>query len=324
MKITTNLARVFFALTTLLISAVTLPALAMEGHFYSMQGMLVHVGGRMAHVNCIGSGTPTVILDSGLGGTSLDWALVQPEVAKTTRVCSYDRAGYGWSDASPQSRTSLDIVRELHALLQAAHIPAPYVLVGHSFGGLNMQLFASLYPQETESLVLVDSMNAKQIAAFESGAAHVITAPQGRNFVLFSGAPVPPQLPPSLQPVARQLASTQMARITVRRELADLRMSAREVTHAPPLPDVPLVVITRGKRVWPMTEQGNLMEKTWMELQDELAQRVPHAVHLIAESSGHYVQLEEPAVVINAIQVVVESARPSKNAPHLVQYTPSP
>src|SRR5215216_3831319 len=125
---------------------------------YPALGEMVDVGGYSLHLYCRGeAGAPTVVMDSGLGGTVLDWQLVQPELAKSMRVCTFDRAGMGWSDPGPQPRTSQQIVKELHTLLGNAGVQGPYVLVGHSFGGLNMQLYASQYPDEVKGMVLVDS-----------------------------------------------------------------------------------------------------------------------------------------------------------------------
>jgi len=117
------------------------------------------MGGYSLHLYCTGreSGAPTVVMDSGLGGTVLDWQLVQPELAKSMHVCTYDRAGMGWSDPGDQPRTSRQITRELHTLLGNAGVEGPYVLVGHSFGGTNMQVDASQYPDEVAGMVLVDS-----------------------------------------------------------------------------------------------------------------------------------------------------------------------
>src|SRR5713226_519244 len=120
---------------------------------YPAPGKLIDVGGYRLHINCTGTGSPTVILDAGLGGTSLDWSKVQPAVAHFTRVCSYDRAGYGWSDTGPGPRTSQQIVKELHLLLMHAQISGPYILVGHSLGGLNMRLYAYRYPGEVAGMV---------------------------------------------------------------------------------------------------------------------------------------------------------------------------
>src|ERR687898_437066 len=126
---------------------------------YPALGEMVDVDGYSLHLNCTGEagGAPTVVMDSGLGGTVLDWQLVQPELAKSMRVCTYDRAGMGWSDPGPQPRTSQQIAGELHTLLGNAGVRGPYVLVGHSFGGTNMQVYASQYPDEVAGMVLVDS-----------------------------------------------------------------------------------------------------------------------------------------------------------------------
>jgi pimeloyl-ACP methyl ester carboxylesterase len=119
-------------------------------------GQLVDVGGFRMHLDCVGAGSPTVVLDAGLGGWSLDWALVQPEIAPATRVCSYDRAGMGWSESSPNPRDAEHEVAELHALLTNGGVSGPFLLVGHSNGGLRTVLYAATYPDDVAGLVLVD------------------------------------------------------------------------------------------------------------------------------------------------------------------------
>jgi hypothetical protein len=124
---------------------------------YPPPGEMVDIGGHRLHIDCVGQGSPTVILESGLGNMSADWANVQPEVAKTTRVCTYDRAGTGWSEPGPEPRDPQQIARELHTLLGNARIDGPYVLVGQSFGGLFVRMYAARFPQEVEGMVLVDA-----------------------------------------------------------------------------------------------------------------------------------------------------------------------
>jgi pimeloyl-ACP methyl ester carboxylesterase len=126
-------------------------------------GKLIDVGGYRLHINCSGEGGPTVVFDAGMGCNSLDWALVQPEVAKFARVCIYDRAGNGWSDESPLERTSQNIVDELHTLLKNSGEKGPYILVGYSFGGPNVRLYASKYPNDVAGVVLVDSSHEDQL-----------------------------------------------------------------------------------------------------------------------------------------------------------------
>jgi len=120
---------------------------------------MVDVGGYRLHLNCSGSGSPTVVIDTGWGDSSAGWGWVQPEVAKTTRICTYDRAGMGWSEASPQPRTAREFAKELHTLLANANEPGLFVLVGHSLAGYTMRVYAHDYPEEVAGLVLIDPQN---------------------------------------------------------------------------------------------------------------------------------------------------------------------
>jgi pimeloyl-ACP methyl ester carboxylesterase len=130
---------------------------------YPPPGQMVDVGGYRLHINCTGTGSPTVVIDAGLGDWSASWSSwVQPEVAKTTRVCTYDRAGLGWSEAGPLPRTAEQFAKELHTLLQHASIPGPYVLVGHSMGGLTVRVFVHEYAADVAGVVLIESMNPRQ------------------------------------------------------------------------------------------------------------------------------------------------------------------
>src|SRR5687767_5508366 len=136
---------------------------AADARAYPPPGQLVDVGGYRLHINCTGMGSPTVVIDAGLGDWSTSWGgYVQPEVAKTTRVCTYDRAGMGWSEAGPLPRDAAQFARELHTLLQNANIPGPYVMVGHSLGGLPVRVFVHDYASEIAGVVLIESMSPRQ------------------------------------------------------------------------------------------------------------------------------------------------------------------
>jgi pimeloyl-ACP methyl ester carboxylesterase len=150
---------VALALVALTMSGVVFQLVATERdrRTFLPPGQLVDIGGYKLHIHCTGKGSPTVILDAGRVAFSSHWGWVQPEIAKTTRVCAYDRAGYGWSDPGPEPRTGLQMTRELHALLQSADIDGPYVLVGHSMGGIYAMFYATGYPDEVAGIVLVDS-----------------------------------------------------------------------------------------------------------------------------------------------------------------------
>jgi pimeloyl-ACP methyl ester carboxylesterase len=131
---------------------------------YPPPGEMVDVGGYSLHINCVSQGGPTVVLDAGSGGMSADWVWVQREVSDTTRVCAYDRAGMGWSEMGPEPRDAKQISSELRAQLTKHGIEGPYVLVGHSFGSLYMQTYATRYPDEVAGVVLVESSHPEQFS----------------------------------------------------------------------------------------------------------------------------------------------------------------
>ncbi|MDH3886628.1 MAG: alpha/beta hydrolase, partial [Desulfobacterales bacterium] len=292
----------------MLVSSMHWSLRVMAGTDIPAPGLMVLVGEHRLHLHCSGQGEPAVVMDAGLGGTSLDWVRVQPELAKYTRVCTYDRAGYGWSELGPRPRSSGRIAEELRTLLHTAAVPEPYVLVGHSFGGYNVRLFASNYPEETAGLVLVDAAHEDQVRRFrEEGG--INTAPRGQ-FVVFSSPGIPDNMPYGVRPLVRSLVSSSAAYQTIHDEMISFRRSATQVRNANPLPDVPLVVITRGQRVWPDTRKGDLLERLWAKLQDDLAERQIHVPHLFAQNSGHYIQLDEPGVVVNAVRSVIASIHP--------------
>src|SRR5918993_1702786 len=147
------------ALLVLAVAGAIYQAIATERaeRAYPPPGQMVGVGGHSLHINCVGRGSPAVVLDAGSGGFSAHWVRVQREVSGTTRVCAYDRAGMGWSEMGPQPRDARQITSELHTLLKGANIEGPYVLVGHSFGGMYMQTYAARYPEEVAGVALVDS-----------------------------------------------------------------------------------------------------------------------------------------------------------------------
>src|SRR5215212_8888540 len=154
------------ALLVLAVSGTIYQAIATERaeRAYPPPGEMVGVRGYSLHIDCVGQGNPTVVLDAGSGEMSADWVWVQREVSHTTRVCAYDRAGMGWSEMGPEPRDARRISGELHALLQGASIEGPYVLVGHSFGGLYMQTYAARYPDEVAGVSLVESSHPEQFS----------------------------------------------------------------------------------------------------------------------------------------------------------------
>lgn len=272
-------------------------------------GRLIDVGGYRLHLSCSGTGrpgSPTVILEAGFGNTALVWSKVQPDVASFTRVCSYDRAGYGWSDAGPLPRTAGRMVTELHTLLARAGVAGPYVLVGHSYGGLIMQLYTYTYPQQVAGLVLVESMHADQFRYPELhfGDPYPICqalAPFGivRLFGLAPGYIA--EYPPSTQPAAKAQFYQMRFCQTASDEYAALDESFAQVRAAHhPLGHLPLVVLTHG-----LPYLGSQGERDWQALQRDLADLSSDSRSIIATHSGHYIQLEQPDLVLAAIKQVL-------------------
>ncbi len=269
------------------------------------------MGGYRLHLYCTGTGrpgSPTVILDAAFGDTSLAWSKIQPGVASFTRVCSYDRAGYGWSDTGPLPRTSERIVAELHTLLTRAGVPGPYVLVGHSYGGLFVQMYAYTYPHEVAGLVLVDSVHEDQVRYPElpitdAGLLPICQALApfglGRLFGIYNG--VVAEYPPAVQPAAKALFNQTRHCQAASDEYAAWDESSAQVRAARhPLGHLPLGVLTHG--ISPLGPQG---ERDWQALQRDLVDLSSDSVHIIATRSGHYIQLEQPELVIAAIHQVL-------------------
>ena len=277
-------------------------------------GALISVGAHDLHINCSGSGSPTVILDSGLGSNSLDWVRVQPEVEKVTHVCSYDRAGYGWSEGGPQPRTSGTIVSELRNLLARGRVSPPYILVGHSFSGLTVRLFASRYPEKIAGLVLVDSTHEEQFEKFRQAGIRNPFVPTGRRFMIANHYRIPDGLPEDLHSTAQALAVSPDARRALYSELRHMRTSVQQLRNIVLPADIPLVVITHDARFTARSRQERRIAELWMGLQRDLALRARRGSQVVAHKSGHYVQLDAPQTVVDAIRSIVEMSRRKKSA----------
>ena len=283
---------------------------------------MVDVGGYSLHLYCTGEGgAPTIVMDSGLGGTVLDWQLVQPEVAEFARVCTYDRGGMGWSEPGTQPRTSQQFVEELHALLNNAEVQGPYVLVGHSLGGVNVQLYASQYPDEVAGMVLVDSAltDLDMLPLSESLQPSPVLlktlAPIGVTRLPYTlWGETPGNTSPDLEDEQAAITSHAKDIYEIADELSLLEESFKHQLAAPvSLGDKPLIVLTAGPLQLAGTglseEQIEQMDEAHTRTQAALTQGSQNAEQILAEDSGHYIQVEHPALVIDAIRQVVEAAR---------------
>lgn len=280
-------------------------------------GTHVWVGDHRLHLDCKGSGSPTVVFDAGLGGSSLDWTLVQPEVASFTRACAYDRAGYAWSDPGPMPRNAKSIVSDLEQLLGNGSVAAPYVLVGHSLGGLIVQHFARQNPDRTAGLVLVDATHEDQFRRLQETVVPAGSR-QTRRWSLVTTTDsykIPDGLPEEIRRLAGAFVVRPQSIVVVRSELSFLRGSSRPLSPSSALPDVPLVVISHRFVAPPARTREGEFEQTWMELQQELARLTRRSQHVIAATEDHHIHIAEPQTVIDAVRGVVEQHRRESAAP---------
>jgi pimeloyl-ACP methyl ester carboxylesterase len=251
----------------------------------------VNVGGYHLYLQCLGTGSPTVLLEAGLDSPSEVWSLVQPGVVRFTRVCAYDRAGVGGSDAGPRPSTSLTTAVALHTLLRRAGIAGPYVLVGHSIGGFHVRVYASRYPSEVVGMVLVDASHPDQLA--RDRAAQPAYRP-GENSALTAARADLANVQPDPQEGFAWVPS------------------AAQVRAAGSLGAMPLVVLTRGHSPLPPSFPAGIaarLEGVWRTLQNKLAGLSTRSEHVLAPQSGHFIQLDQPGLVVGAIQQVVDAAR---------------
>jgi len=256
----------------------------------------IDVGGRSLAIVCSGSGSSTVVLESGLGAESAWWEPVQDAVARFTRVCRFDRAGKVLSAPAPTPRTSHDMVADLHTLLANADIPGPYVLVGQSVGGFNVRVYASRYPDQVAGIVLVDSMHEDQFVAL--------------------GPMLPPPFPgePAALTGVRQFWTADWIDPTKNVEGIDFPVSCEQGRAVVSLGDLPLVVLTADfENASDLQEAPAEFRQVWMRqwwmLQSGLAGLSTASSHRLVPGSGHFIQRDAPDAVIAAIRQVVEAAR---------------
>jgi pimeloyl-ACP methyl ester carboxylesterase len=347
-----NISRTFppILVHAVLLLLVSLPAFTTRAQNESTQppfpppGKLVDVGGWRLHLNCTGevrASQPTVILESGSGDFSVEWSLVQPGVARFARVCSYDRGGDGWSDLGPHPRTMRQIVYELHTLLDRAGVKPPLVLVGHSYGGWLVRLYASTYPADVVGMVLVEAgadnpwrmlPDGKLVRSSDlatgwpipavkvSNPLRVSDIPPGALSQMRAGAqeaathanePPRDKLPADAQRM-RTWTLAQLGHIAAavnpfeNEELAALRAERAKSQH--PLGDMPLIVLARGRSEEDGPD-GKAFEQEHRRDHAAIAAMSRKGKLVIARNSGHHVQLDEPDLVIKSIREVVEAVR---------------
>tara|TARA_B100001996_G_scaffold37239_1_gene27508 strand:- start:957 stop:1859 length:903 start_codon:yes stop_codon:yes gene_type:complete len=288
---------------TILLSLSTLSnASAYNDKPFKPPGRFINIGFQTMYVDCLGENKPTIIVDVGIAASSASWYKIAKELSKNTRICLYDRAGYGWSDSGRGERTTATIVHELKLLVKRAEIPGPYIIVGHSFGGFTARYFAAKFPEDVAGLVLVDSSHPEQIyrlsALDNQGKKPLIT---GRDA----------NAPADFSEFERKwyfLNSSRKATFAQMAELKYFKQSAYQVKHSGPLKDIPIAVLSRGIAQLPELN-GVSLENEWLDMQKDLLNLSKNSWHSIILNSGHNIYEEAPAKIIENVLEVIEKSR---------------
>lgn len=306
----------------------------LESRLPDPPGDLHVIDGHAMHLSCTGEGRPTVVLDAGLGDAAINLLPLQGEVATFTRVCSFDRPGYGWSDPGPEPRTSAQIVAELVALLAAAGEDGPFVLAGHSFGGINMILMAATHPGVTAGVVLIDSSHPEQVDALavvpelramgDEGMAELADLAEAAEAGEFSAADAlerAPDLPDDLRQVWAELYAQPHSMRAVLAEYDAIAESLAQAAANGSLGNIPLVVLVHGRGISEILppeamERHNLtpdvldkFEEIWRSLQEDHLTRSTNSSLVVAENGSHYIYRDEPDLVVDAIHKLVSAER---------------
>ena len=290
--------------------------------------------GRRMNIYCRGTGAPAVILDAGLGGSTSTWGLVQPAIAARTRTCSYDRGGLGFSDAATRPSNTRNIAEDLHALLAAAHVKPPYILVAHSSAGMNVRVYADRYPDDVVGMVLVDPSHEDQ-----SVRGWAIGAPGGKEKWdayladqsscveeakkgLIKNTPAykkcvgedDPRMSPAINEAQHRVAETRSWQAAVASERQCVFYASADETRATrkDFGDMPIIVLTHAphaKAADETQEQQNQRTLLWEDMHSQIAAMSTRGINAIVPSAGHYIQFERPQIVIDAVNQAIVISR---------------
>jgi pimeloyl-ACP methyl ester carboxylesterase len=262
---------------------------------------MVNIGTHRLHIHCTGKGSPTVVMDAGWGDASDKLRPLQARIAQETRVCVYDRAGYGSSEPGPMPRYGRQVAGELKSLLEKAGIPGPYVLVGHSLGGLNMQVFAGQYPRLVAGMVLIEPSPLPFILGQAFPELYQRAKQEASNM-----------LPMAEQ--ARKASSLKEARffetLASEHEMM-LSETAQQLAAVESFGKVPLIVMGAGRPQPAFGDQSQAFQKFWIESGQALARKSTRGTFVLVQESGHYIYLDVPDSVLEAIRQVIKQSRRS-------------
>lgn len=305
-------------------------ALQEDQRQYPPPGIMVDVGDYQLHLYCVGEGSPTVVFEAGLGDSSFIWNRLQTELASKTRVCTYDRPGLGWSDFAPELIPRQSVAENLYTLLTNAGIEGPFLLAGHSIGGIYIREFAYRHPEEVAGLVFIDSVHEQQSLSAEGGREGMtgtlngllslcrLVAPTGvfRAFGLAEALVRDTGINPQVQAAAIATLNRNTYCQTIANELQTSDDDTRQPQGPQNLGSIPVRVLVAGRGFADgggppgmSDDQRRESDETWLRLQDELANTSTNGKRIIADQSGHYIHLDQPELVIETIMELVNGMR---------------
>ncbi|MEM7543254.1 MAG: alpha/beta hydrolase [Pseudomonadota bacterium] len=285
-----NLKKITIALAVLLISATMVTADDFV-HFVTPQGSYATLETHRIYYRCVGEGDITIVINHGIGGAAVEWTTFQDRIGAYTKTCAYDRAGYGWSDSGPAPRTSTQAVHELEVLLDEASIAPPYLLIGHSFGGLIARQFAALHPDQLAGLILIEASNAQVLPSRTS---HGAVQTHGIDEAQIEAQRASKS---GYEAAAGFLNSRRKAIFAQMDELTNFEKSTLQAAAKRLPAELPLLVLTRD----PHLNANSPVEERWHNAQLELSKITDNAELLIAKGAGHSPHLERPEIVNQAV-----------------------
>jgi pimeloyl-ACP methyl ester carboxylesterase len=281
------------------------------------------VNGYKMHMYCTGRGSPTIVLDAGLGDDTVIWSGVQPALAKTTSVCAYDRAGFGWSEAGPAPRDADHIAAELHGLLRQAKIDLPIVLMGHSIAGIYMRAYAAHYPEDLAGMVFVDGSTPMQqenpavkammgkgpppwVIALVGSAAFSVGVPRLMG-MCSKGRP-------GLDARSARLQAEDHCEIHVdspMNEMRNIERSGRETVHSGPYGSLPILILSHDPEKTMATENSTqrAAEAAWSQMQEDLKKLSTRSRRIIAHGSSHYIQIDRADLIEKEVPLFIQQIR---------------
>jgi pimeloyl-ACP methyl ester carboxylesterase len=322
----------FVAVVVLLSAGAIWNAVALH-HYRSLAGVpgkLYQVDGRAMQMLCTGSGSPVVVLEAGLGNDSTIWAKNQPELSKITRVCAYDRAGFGWSESRPGVRDSNAISHELHGLLEQAGITDPVILMGHSIAGIHMRNYAAKYPQGVAGIVFIDGSTPQQDKYFPASIEKKTTEFVNILFPLAEAATVTgvlramgqcTEIKPGMESYAAWIKADTCAPSQIPsslREMKGVAVSGDETVNAGPFGNMPILIFSQDPTMHePILgdEAGKQLSSIWNGMQENLKKLSTNSRRIIAKGSTHYVQVDRSDLVNREVTSFIQQVRTGAVSP---------